>query len=96
MTSNTNTYETTDLALASYINGVKAHPLQSYRSDRRDGRAVTVFVFEDHPKCQQLAVEYQNSESAIFDSGLRRLKKIHAEVSQPKNGNPRAHHPSSR
>lgn len=63
-------FETTDLALASYLkmNGLELKGLKR-------GKVMT-FKFGDGDKAEKLALEYANSDFAKFESELRSLKKL--------------------
>lgn len=71
--SKTNTYETSDIAVAAYImmRGLK---LKSATRDQR-GRFKFIF-FDDGNVGQEHAVDFVNSEAAMFDAHIKNLKNI--------------------
>ena len=68
---NTTQYTTADIGLAAFLL-VKGQKLVSAGRERNRYK----FVFEDQPACEQLAVEYVNSEYSRFDATLKNLKNL--------------------
>lgn len=67
----TNTYVTSDIALAAYL---KLKGLKLVKCTRADK---FVFEFEDQEElAETLAIEFVNSECRKFDDEMRSLKKI--------------------
>ncbi len=71
MTAN-NTYVTSDLGIAAYLKLKGVRLLECKRVD--SGRFH--FVFEDPDKCQQLALEFLESDFCKYDNITRNLKKL--------------------
>ena len=71
--SNTNTYETSDIAVAAFImmRGLKL------KSANRDQRGRFKFIFYDPDNNgHKHAVDFVNSEAAMFDAHIKNLKNI--------------------
>tara|TARA_Y100000310_G_scaffold302373_1_gene339625 strand:+ start:316 stop:534 length:219 start_codon:yes stop_codon:yes gene_type:complete len=64
-------YITADIGLAAFLL-VKGQKLVSAGRDRNRYK----FVFQDQKVCEQLAVEYVNSEYSRFDASLKNLKNL--------------------
>lgn len=64
-------FETADLGTAAFLVTMGCR-LLSAGTDR--GRYS--FVFEDHDKCKELAVQYISSEFSKFDSALKNLRNL--------------------
>ena len=64
-------YETSDLSLAAFLKIKKIKLLKV--SKETTGRFM--FIFEDPGSAEDLAIEFTNSEFAVYDSALRSLKK---------------------
>jgi hypothetical protein len=64
-------FTTTDLALAAYLlmNGAKILSVQNSRPYQ--------FVFENNDnKCNDLSIDFLNSESSKFDDSMKKIKTI--------------------
>jgi len=66
-------FKTNDLATAAFLIVRGCELSNAYVSDKK----VFVFEFNDDPdKIRKIAIEYINSECALFDAQVKNLKKI--------------------
>ena len=66
-------YKTSDLSIAAFLMMKEMKLINAYRG----GNGQFMFEFDDPDgKGQQFAIEFTNSESAVYDNHVRNLKKI--------------------
>ena len=73
------TYRTQSMAVAAYLHRVRRGEfgIEISSARRINGPGRFEFVFKDpHHKAHDLAIEFSNSESAIFDDGMRSIKTL--------------------
>jgi hypothetical protein len=81
-------YMTQSMAVAAYLHKVRRgeHGVWIKSSKRINGPGRFEFVFSDpEGKAAALAVEFANSECALFDDGMRSIKTMLSD-SKPKRG----------
>lgn len=68
-------WTTSDLALAAWVACRVGDPNTAERAPSSRSPWV-LFSFEDEARCREVALEYPRSESYLFDSTVRALRKI--------------------
>ena len=69
---NTDTYTTSDIGIAAYLQMFEVKLLQCYRM--QGGRFF--FEFDNPQECKKRAIEFLSSDFCKFDNNIRNLKKI--------------------
>ena len=79
MSQNNGVYRTQSMAIAAYLHRVRRgeYGIWIKSSKRISGPEKFEFVFSDpEHKANEIAVEFSNSDCALFDDGMRSIKTL--------------------